>query len=333
MTQQEQVPSRDPAPVQGAIVSVKAGVVRGWIENADPNRALALLIGRRRIATTHPVADGGGTRAEFAFDAKGCPADLLARPELALQVVILGDAMNWAASARMATEALVTLDDLPAAATASLEGCIDEKTPDLVRGWVRDVARPERQLDLFLFAGERYLGKYAATLSRPDLAASGRGHGNYGFAVPLGASTDGLTVIAGDPEFWRIPLGAHAVSSAKGSRRGLRDLPGSVEAFARALTSTEPFPKKAFAIDKVKQGAVPDAFSADYVALALECLRHEMVATGEAMHGGWRSRLRTWAEMRVIGTRMRRLEDLAAAIAEGPRLLDVAAKRRRPEDG
>ena len=78
---------------------------------------------------------------------------------------------------------------------------------------------------------------------------------------------------------------------------------------------------------------MPDAFSPDYVALALECLRHEMVATGEAMHGGWRSRLRTWAEMRVIGTRMRRLEDLAAAIAEGPRLLDVAAKRRRPEDG
>ena len=118
MTQKEQVqPSPDPAPVQGAIVSVKAGMVRGWIENADPDRALALLIGRRRIATTRPVADGGGTRAEFAFDAKGCPADLLGQPELALQVVILGDSMNWVASTRIASDALLKLADLPAAAT------------------------------------------------------------------------------------------------------------------------------------------------------------------------------------------------------------------------
>ena len=80
------------------------------------------------------------------------------------------------------------------------------------------MSRPERQLDLFLFAGERYLGKYAASGSRPDLAASGKGHGNYGFAVPLGATTDGLTVIAGDPEFWRIPVGAHAIASLPRAR-------------------------------------------------------------------------------------------------------------------
>ena len=335
MTQQEKVvPSRrEPASVKGAIVSVEAGVVRGWIENADPNRALALLVGRRRVATTHPLTGGSGARAEFAFDAKGSPADLLARPELSIQVVVLGDARNLVASTEIATETLLKLDDVPAAATASLEGFIDEKTSNLVRGWVRDTYRPERQLDLFLFAGQRYLGKYTATGPRPDLAASGRGHGKYGFDIPFASDAAGLTILAGDPEFWRIPLGAHAISSSRGARRSLRDLPNSVEAFARVLTSTEPFPKKAYAIDKVKQGAVPDAFSADYVALALECLRQEMVATGETMHGGWRSRLRTWAEMRVIGARMRRLEDLAAAIVEGPRLIEVAVKRRKREDG
>ena len=63
----------------------------------------------------------------------------------------------------------------------SLNGHVDIVTPLLVAGWVRDLADPDRRLDLNLVQNGAVVAVTQAEMMRPDLAQAGIGDGGYGF--------------------------------------------------------------------------------------------------------------------------------------------------------
>jgi hypothetical protein len=75
----------------------------------------------------------------------------------------------------------------------ALRGCIDDATPNLVRGWAQDVANPEAPVLLEIFSGGAATSKTPEIFStlvlanayRADLREAGLGSGCHGFAVPL----------------------------------------------------------------------------------------------------------------------------------------------------
>jgi hypothetical protein len=74
-----------------------------------------------------------------------------------------------------------------------LRGCIDDSTPNLIRGWALDIANPESPVLLEIFSGgldsgqtaEIFFARVLANTYRPDLRAAGIGSGCHGFAVTL----------------------------------------------------------------------------------------------------------------------------------------------------
>jgi Hint domain len=72
-------------------------------------------------------------------------------------------------------------------APGALQGHLDEATRERVRGWARDAAHPDRPVLVEIVGDGRILGRTLANRRRPDLAASGYGHGRHGFDYALPA--------------------------------------------------------------------------------------------------------------------------------------------------
>ncbi len=223
-------------------------------------------------------------------------------------------------------------DLFPSRRRQPLEGYIDGYEGGVVRGWVWDPTNSDRRIEVRLFVDDRVCADAEASQPRPDLRASGRGDGRYGFSIAAGDrfkegafKASRLRVVSTEPERWTIPFAAHA------RRRRLRlprpiKLPATPRELVAILTAAEPFPKKVYVIDRLTR-TMPNAFSADYVLLAIEFLRVEMIRGMGASPATWHEWFVSWCRQRIIRGQIRRLGALADAAATAQRLVTVSQGR------
>ena len=77
-----------------------------------------------------------------------------------------------------------------------MRGFIDIAEGDRIEGWVQDMANPDQPVLIDVVAQGRVIGRAAANIHRPDLAAAGIGDGRHAFriALPDAFAAAGVTV-------------------------------------------------------------------------------------------------------------------------------------------
>ena len=319
------------------IDNIADGVVSGTSSALDQiflivnGRAIgAVLVVRPALASETSDVKPGSWR----FDARQLPPPLLLDDTLTFDIQAGRSSALVFDTREIETSSLFSAAGRPQRRGA-LEGYIDGIDGDVIRGWVWDPTNVTRRIRVLLFVGGVFRGLFEASRMRPDLEATGRGDGHYGFAIPsrevlakAGVPRPHIRIVACEPEFWDVPFAPHTQAPSRRWPRLPRapslprwhQGPASPHALVAILTGTESFPKKIYAIDQVTQ-RMPDAFTADYVCLALEFLRIEMVKEAGAPAAGWHKRIIGWSRQRIVRRQIRRLAALAEAIAATQTLL------------
>lgn len=344
--------SEHAAPDAGKLEKIAQGVVYGWL--STKYAAAQLLVNGRVAAVINedrllPAAESdAGRRRRFALDLRSLAPDLLLDDRLSFE-------LRPESGSQMEIERL----DLPTTAflkpvvakrkPATLEGFIDEYDTGRLRGWVFDRANPLRPVSILVFLEDRFIGRHVADHYRPDLAELGKGDGRLGFDVDISAfyeilpgGSRGLKVYSENPEGWMIPLGQHLRPSfRKKIARFLRGsqaaalgwLPSTTEEFVSHLVRSPPYPKKVFDIATIAGKKMPDPFSAEYTLLAIEFLRREAVALGEAMPKDKENWRQHDAQLRAVESQLTHLTKLAEAIAASQKLMHSASAAAQQPSG
>lgn len=321
---------------EGRIDAVADATVSGWIDaTALPSVWIdGECVGRLKPAhLAEAVPSPSGERRRFAFPAHDLGIASLLGETLQIELRDGDDADRVIARRTCPVSGFFALPPSEKAPDGAFSGCIDEYSRSRLRGWVRNAARPDEPIAIWVFLGRRYIGQYLARDFRPDLASVGMGDGRAGFDIDISRFTAvsglrrRLVVVAG-ASGWRIPLGPHAcpsrldrLTAALRRRAGKIDLPLSVEAFARRMFETPRYPKKVFDIASVPGQKMPDPHSAEYTLLAIEFLRREAADLAEARQtenlGFWERRRR----VRALGQQMRNLVELGQMVAASQAIL------------
>lgn len=320
----------DPGHLAGQISGFQSGILTGSAYSTDrepPPKLLvaadARTIGEAAITwapSSTRIRDAAAHDGTWSFDAKDLPPELL-----------LENRITFTIRSTVQRSPLHSIDVVPSQFPTfadlkpdigRLNGYVDGTENGIVRGWVWDPTDPLQRVKIALFIRGSFCGTYTADQWRSDLEASGRGDGRYGFSIPAqpffdreASDAPPARVVALVPRVWEVPLAPHL--SARTRRFAvprLRDTAHTTRDLVTILTSAEPFPKKVHVIDRAVR-RIPDAFAADYVHLAIEFLRIEMLKVPPQPSATLREHLVAWWRERVIHRQIHRLSTLATAIA------------------
>lgn len=323
---------------RGRIESLAGGILSGTIMSRTPAETTRVVVAvNGRVIGPVPIAWPQTTdqcdiddaiSGSWLFDARRLPPDLLLDDRLAFEIRRQRDPKTRLDVREIETSQLLPIATLPRGQGA-LEGYIDAVDGGTIRGWVWDRTNWRRRIEVQFFVDGIFRGIFEANAPRPDLKATGRGDGLYGFTIPARgcfAKTAGtkpqVHIVALEPECWRVPFAPHTIASRRRllALPRLRDLPTTTRDLVAILASAEPFPKKAYVIDRLTR-KMPDAFTADYILLAIEFLRVEMVKTVSPPSMRWEDYITSWWRQRVIRGQIRRLAALADATRTAQKLL------------
>jgi hypothetical protein len=179
------------ARLLGNLESVDRERVVGWAHDGPKPVRLRILdngieIGRA-LARGHRddlrAAGIGDGRGGFEFIVPGGLSPLVRH---VIQVQRASDGRDLAQSP-MVLEAEQDRPDASwsAAATAGMDGYIDELTPQRISGWVRNIADPDRPVALQIRDNGAPIARVLANRYRPDLTRTKPGSGRYGFEVDI----------------------------------------------------------------------------------------------------------------------------------------------------